>query len=171
MTVLSWNSRGLGQPRTVQVLVCLVHTYKPKLVFLTETRQNNKYVRNLKWRLGLRHCITQPGIGKGAGIALFYDENVEIKKIATGARYIDVLVRMNPHGPQWRATFVYGEPKAHERHHMWTLLGRIKDTSNLPWLMIGDFNETISASEHFSRAARPEYQMRALREAVDDCFL
>jgi hypothetical protein len=143
MTLLSWNCRGLGQPRTVQELVCLVHTYKPKLVFLSETRQNNKYVKNLKWRLGLCHCITQPGIGKGAGIALFYDESIEIKKIAVGARSIDVLIRLNPLGLQWRATFVYGEPKAHERHHMWTLLRRIKDSANMPWLMIGDFNETM----------------------------
>ena len=84
MTLLSWNRLGLGQPWTVQELVCLVHTYKPKLVFLSETRQGNKYVNNLKWRLGLHHCIAQPGIGKGVAIALFYDESVEIKKIVVG---------------------------------------------------------------------------------------
>jgi hypothetical protein len=171
MTVLSWNCRGLGQPRTVQELVCLVHTYKPKLVFLTETRQNNKYVMNLKGRLGLRHCITQPGIGKGAGIALFYDENVEIKKIAVGTRYIDVLIRLNPHGLLWRGTFVYGEPKAHERHHMWTLLRRIKDTHNLPWLMMGDFNETMWQSEHYSMSNRSERNMENFRKVLSDCNL
>ena len=58
--------------------------YKPKLVFLSETRQGNKYVNNLNWRLGLHHCIAQSGIGKGVAIALFYDESVEIKKIVVG---------------------------------------------------------------------------------------
>lgn len=82
MTILSWNCRGLGQPQTVQELVCLVHTYKPKLVFVSETRQKNKYVSNLRWRLGLKHCITQDGVGKGAGLALYYDESVEIIKLA-----------------------------------------------------------------------------------------
>ena len=119
-----------------------MHTYKPKLVFLSETQQGNKYVNNLKWRLGLHHCIAQPGIGKGVAIALFYDESVEIKKIVVGARYINVLIRLNPFGLRWRASFVYGEPKAHERHLMWTLLRRIKDTTNLRWLMIVYFNET-----------------------------
>jgi exonuclease III len=171
MTLLSWNCRGLGQPRTVQELVCLVHTYKPKLVFLSETRQNNKYVKNLKWRLGLRHCIMQPGLGKGAGIALFYDESVEIKKIAAGARYIDVLIRLSPNGFQWRGTFVYGEPKAHDRHHMWTLLRRIKDTSNLPWLMVGDFNETMWQEEHFSASKRSESNMDNFRRTLSDCNL
>ncbi|XP_071683595.1 uncharacterized protein [Lolium perenne] len=39
------------------------------------------------------------------------------------------------------------------------------------WLCVGDFNETLYATEHFSRAIRPEWQMRAFREAVEDCSL
>ena len=123
--------------------MCLVHTYKPKLVFLSETRKSDEYVNNLRWRLGLRHCIVQPGIGKSAGIVLFYEEGVEIKEIAVGPRYIYVLIRLSPNAMQWRGTFVYGEPKSHERHHMWELLRRIRNNSSEPWLMIGDFNETM----------------------------
>lgn len=36
---------------------------------------------------------------------------------------------------------------------------------------MGDFNETMQADEHFSVNARPEPQMRAFRDAVDDCSL
>jgi hypothetical protein len=39
------------------------------------------------------------------------------------------------------------------------------------WLCIGDFNETLFASEHLSRTERPEWQMRAFREVVEDCSL
>ena len=34
---------------------------------------------------------------------------------------------------------------------------------------MGDFNETLYATEHFSTSARPEWQMRAFREVVDEC--
>ncbi|XP_073361947.1 uncharacterized protein [Aegilops tauschii subsp. strangulata] len=171
MMVLSWNCRGLGQPRTVQELVCLVHTYKPKLVFLSETRQSNQYVNKLRWRLGLKHCIAQPGKGKSAGIALLYDESVEIIELSVGLRYIDVLVRLTPNGLQWRGTFVCGEPKAHERRLMWELLSRIKDKSNAPWLMIGDFNETMWQAQHFSTAKRSERYMENFRSVLSDCNL
>lgn len=171
MSILSWKCRGLGQPRTVQELVCLVHTYKPKVVFISETRQRNEVVNKLRWRLGLKHCITQAGKGKGAGIALFYDENVEIKKLAVGPRYIDVLIRLNPHGLLWRGTFVYEEPKTHERHHMWNLLRRLKDNSNLPWMMVGDFNEVMWQSEHFSVSRRYEKQMENFRNVLSECKL
>lgn len=88
-----------------------------------------------------------------------------------GLRYIDVLIRLNPHGPQWRGTFVYGEPKAQERHHMWNLLRRIKTASNAPWFVIGDFNETLCQSEHISATKRSERNMANFREVLSECGL
>lgn len=171
MTVLSWNCRGIGQPRTVRELVGLVHSLKPKLVFLSETRQKDDYVNKLRWRLGLKHCIKHAGTGKSAGIALFYDENVEIKELAVGPRYIDVLIRVSPNSPRWRGTFVYGEPKAHERIHMWNVLRRLRPNASEPWLVIGDFNETMWQSEHFSKAKRSETNMANFRRVLSDCNL
>lgn len=132
MTLLSWKFRGLGQPQTVQELVRLVHTFKPMLVFLSDTRQSNEYLNKMRWRLGLRHCIMYAGTGKSVSNALFYDESVEIKKLADGPRYIDVFIRLNPHGLQWRGNFVYGDPKSHERYHMWNLFRRISTNATEP---------------------------------------
>ena len=154
MRLLSWNCRGLGQPRTVQELVCLVSTYRPSVVFISEPHQCEESVRKLRWRLGLKHCITHNGKGKGGGIALFWDETIEIKRLSVGPRYIDVLVCLNPSSMQWRCTFVYGEPKASDRHLMWELMRRLKSNSNAPWLMMGDFNEAMWQSEHFSATKR-----------------
>ena len=142
MRILSWNCRGLGQPRTVQELVCLVSTHLSSIVFLSETRQNKERVNNLRWRLSLKDGLLHDGRGKGGGIALYWDESVEIKKLSLGPRYIDVLIRNNPNEQWWRGTFIYGEPEAHERIHMWNLIRRIKNNSNAPWMLIGDFKKT-----------------------------
>jgi exonuclease III len=171
MSLLSWNPRGLGPPGTVQELVRLVRTHRPKIVFISETRQRAEKVKKLRWRLGLKHCIIEDGVGKGAGIALFWDEQVEIKVLAKGTRYIDVLIKDDPTGRKWRGTFVYGEPKASERHHMWTLLRRIKPNSADPWLMVGDFNETMWQHEHFSQTKRSERRMAAFRSTLSFCNL
>ena len=71
MTTLGWNSRGLGQPATVQELVCLVQTYKPCLVFICETRQSTERVENLRFRIGMKECFHVKGDGKGGGLALY----------------------------------------------------------------------------------------------------
>lgn len=146
-------------------------THRPSTVFVSETRQNKDIVKNLRWRLGLKNCLLHNGKGKVAGIALYWDDSVEIMKLSIGPRYINVLVRNNPCDDWWRGTLVYGEPKAHERHHMWDLLARIKPNAWEPWFMIGDFNETMWQSEHFSSAKRSENNMANFLDILWACDL
>ena len=86
MNLLAWNCWGLGLPRTVHELVLLAHTYRPKLLFICETKTGEKKLKDLSWRLGLRKCITQVGKGKGSGIALYWDEQLEITVLSEGQR-------------------------------------------------------------------------------------
>jgi len=37
MIILSWNCRGLGEPRTVPALCDLIRIHKPDIIFLSET--------------------------------------------------------------------------------------------------------------------------------------
>jgi hypothetical protein len=78
MTIMGWNCHGLGQLAKVNELVRLVHTHKPKLLFLSETRQKREYVESLRWRLGLKHVVTFSEKGKGGGLALFWDESIDV---------------------------------------------------------------------------------------------
>jgi AmiR/NasT family two-component response regulator len=71
MRALAWNPRGVGDSRTVQDLERLVHTHKPQLVFLSETKKRTDVVESLRWRLGLKHVVTFYEEGKGRGLALF----------------------------------------------------------------------------------------------------
>jgi hypothetical protein len=52
---------------------------------------------------------------------------------------------------------------------MWDLLKRIKPLHNLPWLMMGDFNDAMWQSEHFLETRRSEKQMLDFREALSYC--
>jgi endonuclease/exonuclease/phosphatase family metal-dependent hydrolase len=86
-------------------------------------------------------------------------------------RYFVVLVHDIPNGRKWRGTFVYGEPKSSERHHMWTTIRRIKPNADEPWLMIGDFNETKWQHKHFSETKRSEKRMADFRKLLNYCCL
>jgi endonuclease/exonuclease/phosphatase family metal-dependent hydrolase len=71
---------------------------------------------------------------------------------------------------EWRFTGFYGAPRAENRHHSWRFLRTLNSVQHSAWLCMGDFNETLYNSEHFSRTARPEWQMRNFREAVEECL-
>lgn len=86
MIILAWNCLGLGLPRTVQELVLLIRTYRPNVVFISETKLGEKRIKELRGRLGLKNCITQIGKGKSAGIALYWDDQIEIEVLSEGPR-------------------------------------------------------------------------------------
>jgi hypothetical protein len=73
--------------------------------------------------------------------------------------FIDVRVKDVESNSWNRISFVYGEPPVESRHLMWEALRRLKDIIDLPWLVLGDFNETLWGYEHFSDTPRPERQM------------
>jgi hypothetical protein len=63
---------------------------------------------------------------------------------------------------------VYGEPRTENRPQMWDALRRLKGVSDLPWLVVGDFNEAMWGFEYFSVCPRPERQMINFCEALAD---
>jgi hypothetical protein len=46
---------------------------------------------------------------------------------------------------------------------MWAKLRQIKNNSDHPWLMMGDFNEDMWQEEHFSNTPRSERLMLDFR--------
>jgi hypothetical protein len=108
--VLVWNCRGVGNPRTVRELDALVRRYNPKLVFLCETMISESRVKNLRWRLGLKGCLAVDSRGKRGGLALFWDENIQVDHLEIDERYIDVSVREDPLSDPWRVTLFMGNP-------------------------------------------------------------
>lgn len=171
MSCLSWNCRGIGNATTVRDLCALVREAGPKLVFLCETRQKIETVRRLRNRLGLKSCVGVSSDGLSGGLALLWNESVFVDIKGMNERYIDAYVRLSPDAPIWHVTFVYGEPKVENKHHMWSLLNLLRQSSTLPWLVMGDFNETLWQFEHFSKTPRNERQMQAFRDALHICEL
>jgi hypothetical protein len=169
MNVMSWNSRGLGQTATVQELACLVRKFCPKIVFITETRQQKERVTNLCGRIGLKNALVVDVQGKGGGLVLYWDESIKINVLSYGMHYFDTLVWDGDHHASWRGTFVYGESRTQDRHLMWEALRRLKPISASPWLLIGDFNEVLWSFEQFSARKRPERQMADFLEILAFC--
>jgi endonuclease/exonuclease/phosphatase family metal-dependent hydrolase len=64
---------------------------------------------------------------------------------------------------------VYGEPHTQDRHLTWELLRMLKIVSDAPWLLIGDFNESLWSFEQLSLRRRTERQMLLFWETPEFC--
>jgi hypothetical protein len=67
--------------------------------------------------------------------------------IKTYSKYhVDVWITETD-GTIWRFMGFYGEPSSTQRKESWQLLCFLHNETDLPWLCLGDFNETLHSHE------------------------
>jgi hypothetical protein len=84
--------------------------------------------------------------------------------------HIDIEVN-DPLKGVWRLTGFYGFPEGGHRRDSWNFLHHLSNISHLPWCIIGDFNDILSANEKKGRVDRPNWLIKGFREAVTDAGL
>ncbi|KAG7942844.1 hypothetical protein I3843_15G007300 [Carya illinoinensis] len=171
MKIMSWNSRGLGNPRGVRTLRDFVRREAPDVVFITETRSRTARMEFLKVQMGFSCFLPVGGSGRRGGVCLFWRSEVNLILRSYSPFHFDVLVSDCISGISWRLSAIYGRPETSLRHNTWHLLRLLKDQFSGPWLCCGDFNEILDISEKSGGRVRPASQMRGFREALDYCQL
>lgn len=79
MSLISWNCRGLENPRTVKALQKVVQQKEPILVFLTETKLNKERVEIVKDKCNFKFSWVVPCVGRSGGLALFWKEGIKVE--------------------------------------------------------------------------------------------
>ena len=170
MNLLSLNCRGCGRPEAVRELCLLVETCRPAVVFLMETRMSEVRARELQRRTGFPNGHVVPAERLSGGLALFWRRGVLVAAQSMSKSHIDVVISCDELGEKhWRFTGFYGEPRKELRKNSWYLLRFLRAQLDLPWLCAGDFNEVLSADEHFGRNQRETLQMVGFQDMVTDC--
>lgn len=65
MNLLSWNCRGLGNPRTVRILGEVIKSFNPTFLFLAETKVDSNKIEELCVRYGFDKCFSVNRVGQG----------------------------------------------------------------------------------------------------------
>ena len=92
MNCLSWNCRGLGNPRIEDKLVALVTTKDRKLVFLMETKVEKYILERVGRRIQFTNLFVVPHVNTGGGLALYWKSDLDMDVQPFFDRHIDVIV-------------------------------------------------------------------------------
>ncbi|KAL6222735.1 hypothetical protein ACLB2K_006126 [Fragaria x ananassa] len=173
MEILSWNFRGLNNDRAVEALQTLIRQKKPSFIFLSKTKVHDiDYMNNLRLKLGNRNCEVVYSDGQSGGVALFWEDGMDVRFLLKSNFHVDVEVyAVDGSGMRWRLTGFYGHPAAVERWRSWERLRRLAEVSSLPWIVVGDFNEIVSNTEKKGGVSRCGRQMLNFSEALYDAEL
>ncbi|KAL9436888.1 hypothetical protein AB3S75_022853 [Citrus x aurantiifolia] len=170
MKILSWNIRGLGNPRMYLALKKILQVHSPHLVFLCETKLKTMRMNEVSRKLNYENCFAVSSIGKGGGLALLWKSETNVQINSFNQHHIDAEIVME-NGKLIRCTGVYGHPDMRQRKHTWTLLRRLSGFSSTSWSCFGDFNEILHPFEKSGGNERHLRLITDFREALRDCDL
>ena len=71
----------------------------------------------------------------------------------------------------WHLTGFYGEPDTSKKAELWQKMKHLCGSSDLPWLINGDFNEIKCVEEKEGGSCRPRQQMRNFVDTINWCKL
>lgn len=170
MTILSWNCRGLGNPQTVRVLLDLVQSNKPMIIFLMETMIKFTKLDQVRRRLGFKGLFMVEGEGHGGGLALLWKETSMVTIISSSLNYINAKVQLEGI-PVWRLTGFYGFPERSRRRLSWDLLRSLYQNPSSPWCVVGNFNDILHPCEKSGGVRQASWLIDGFQTAVSECGL
>lgn len=170
MNCLGWNCRGLGSSRTVRALNDLVRGRKPDVLFLSETISVASKIEEFRIKFGFAQGFSVDRVGRSGGLAVFWRNNVDCSITGYSQNHIDLVFNEN-NVACWRLTLYYGFPERARRKEAWDMLIRLSRVSNLPWCVMGDFNDLMYDVDKKGNHPHPKALMEGFRNAIEESLL
>jgi hypothetical protein len=86
--------------------------------------------------------ILNPSNGRSGGLVMLWKKEINVELIFLAPKYIDVRI-VEKDDKIWRLTSLYGEPRWEDKCKTWDKLRELHQVMNIPWVIIGDFNEIL----------------------------
>lgn len=129
MKILSWNCRGLSNPRAIPNLKKMAQQHFPDIIFLSETLANNRRLESIRVTLKFEACLAIDVEGQSGGLAILW-RNSECCNVSNFSRnFVNLFIKDENQG-DWRLSCYYGFPERNRRRLAWDMLWDIQKMSN-----------------------------------------
>ncbi len=151
LRILSWNVRGLNDPRKREVVKNLLRYWKGDVVSLQETKLaavDLKIIRSIWGNMYVGWEVLN-AVNTAGGILLMWDKRA-LEKIDCyiGAFTVSCHWKSLDDGYIWTGSSVYGPNLEGVRSSFWDELNMIRNRWVSPWCLFGDFNIIRFPREH-----------------------
>ncbi|CAN0912663.1 hypothetical protein LINGRAPRIM_LOCUS555 [Linum grandiflorum] len=145
--------------------------HKPAVVAISEPRISGDRALDTIRQLRFPNFVVEDANGFSGGIWVLWDEEiVQLKILRTSSQSIHAEVSWDG-TQQCQVTFVYGTPRRLDRTALWDELVAISDHVNGPWLVLGDFNATLTSTDKQGGEEFSIPQSEDFTECLDRCAL
>ena len=150
MNILMWNYRGALNPDFKRRVFEMAMNHRPSIMVITKTRVGGSKAEKIIDELPFDGFITTDTIGHAGGLwILWRSEDAEVKLLSATEQEIHVTIKVCASNLSWLFTTIYASPRLTKQRIMWSNIEKVGQLHNLPWLMIGDFNEVLGGEDKF----------------------
>ena len=172
MNILIWNCRGAMKPQFRKTVMDLVDWHSPILMVITETRMSGARVDEIIEALPFDGYAVADTIGFAGGIWMLWRlDLVHVDVLATTEQEIHAFIRVRSQSFSWLISAIYVNPRFEERCILWNNLRILANMHDLPWALMGDFNEVLSAEEKYGGNPICQRRVRTIKECMDECSM
>ena len=100
---------------------------------------------------------------------LWNSDRVEINPLSNTEQEIHAVVKVLNSNSSWLISTIYASPRSTERHILWNNLNKVAELHDMPWVLAGDFNETLSAEDKFGGRTIGVSSSLLFKECLDNC--
>ncbi|XP_051221114.1 uncharacterized protein [Lolium perenne] len=140
---------------------------KPDVLFLSEAHLCKVKEESLKRRLLFDEMLVAGSDGRSGGLVFFWNNDITVSSKEVEQNFIGIRINENSEAG-WRFIGFYGEPSSDTKHLSWDYIRSLHAAIDLPWIMVGDFNEIRYSNEKEGGASRSLRCMQAFRDVLND---
>ncbi|CAH9112818.1 unnamed protein product [Cuscuta europaea] len=131
-----------------------------------ETFSDDNRVASVMRKIGMDYSFAVASEGHRGGLAPFCREGIQVQIVNSSNHFIDLQISLEEGAPSWHFTGFYGCPERTRRRESWDILKSLSLGIDQPWLVMGDFNDLIFATEKRGRVLHPPWLLRGFRDSV-----
>lgn len=152
------------------MLTDLVREFKPDFIFLCETFADVLTLNKIKEKLCYSDCFTVPSEGHSGGLSFLWKTIGIVEVVSHSAHHKDSVITLNGES-LYRLTGYNGVAARSRRQESWNLLRQLAGQLDLPWVVLGNFNDILHESEKRGGARQPCRLIDGFQQAIQDCHL
>ncbi|XP_073295036.1 uncharacterized protein [Primulina huaijiensis] len=173
MKLACWNIRGFHKPLKQKSVQYIMNTRKIEKFGILESKLDEKALQNLmRVRFqGMRVFHNFMLNDKGQIMVLWYPSSVNIDLIDMSDQAVHVRVICLRTKFTFLASFVYGFNTIRQRRMLWDELIAFSANCQVPWMLLGGFNNVLSPDEKKGGLKVNNYEIKDFVECINSIDL
>lgn len=126
------------------------------------------WIDKLRLKLDFSRSFSVDRVERNGGVDVFWRSRVACSIFGYSQNHIDLMFEEN--GLEaWRLLCFYGFPDRSRMRESWNFICMLSNLSNVPWCIVGDFNDPLYNSDKKGVHVHPNALLEGFRKAANDC--